>query len=80
MAEVLRIVQHDNKRGYLPLGRGQVSFVLLKRLGEPAWTADYPLTPVALDEVARAIDRARYLDDPQPGRLAGGTALPRAFV
>jgi 3-dehydroquinate synthetase len=73
-AEVLRIVQHDNKRGYLPISRGQVPFVLLKRLGEPAWTADYPLTLVALSEVARAIDRARYLDEPRPGCLAGGTA------
>jgi hypothetical protein len=71
---VLRIVQHDNKRGYLPISRGQVPFVLLKRLGEPAWTADYPLTLVALSEVARAIDRARYLDEPRPGCLAGGTA------
>lgn len=54
--DVITYVRSDNKRGYLRLADDESAFVLLRRLGEPAMTADLPLVAVKLDEVAWAVE------------------------
>ncbi|WP_454561849.1 2-deoxy-scyllo-inosose synthase [Mycobacterium haemophilum] len=54
--DVLAYLSKDNKRGYLRLADDESAFVLLRRLGEPMVTADHPLVPVKMQEVARALE------------------------
>jgi 3-dehydroquinate synthase len=54
--DVVEVVHHDNKRGYLPgLTRGQVAMILLTDLGRPAGRAEAPLVAVELDQLVPAI-------------------------
>ncbi|RMI28385.1 2-deoxy-scyllo-inosose synthase [Nocardia stercoris] len=56
VADVLRVVADDNKKGYLAPDPDSLPFVLLRGLGEPARTGDLPLVPVALTEIRAALD------------------------
>jgi 3-dehydroquinate synthetase len=54
--EVIEVVHHDNKRGYLPgLTGGQVAMILLTDLGRPAGRTDAPLVAVEIDQLVPAI-------------------------
>lgn len=54
--EVLAVVEDDNKKGYLDSRPDSVPFVLLRGLGEPAWTGELPLVHVATREIREALE------------------------
>jgi len=45
-SELLELLAHDNKRGYLPPVRGKYDMVLLERLGVPHRTGGTVLTQI----------------------------------
>jgi 3-dehydroquinate synthase/2-deoxy-scyllo-inosose synthase len=54
--EVLEVIHHDNKRGYLRgLPADQVAMILLTDLGRPLGRPELPLVPVGIAELAPAI-------------------------
>lgn len=55
-SEILRLLGHDNKRGYLPPRDGFVDMVQLTGLGEPVVTDGRALAQVPVATIARAID------------------------
>ncbi len=57
--ELLEVMAHDNKRGYLPSVRGTYDLVLLERLGAPHRTKGTVLTQVEEGTVRAAIEALR---------------------
>jgi len=57
--ELLDLMAHDNKRGYLPPVHGTYDMVLLERLGVPHRTGGTVLTQVEEDTVRAAIEALR---------------------
>ncbi len=57
--ELLELMAHDNKRGYLPPVHGKYDMVLLERLGVPHRTEGTVLTHVEEDTVRAAIEALR---------------------
>ncbi len=57
--ELLELMAHDNKRGYLPPVRGKYDMVLLERLGVPHRTDGTVLTQVDEDTVRAGIEALR---------------------
>ncbi len=57
--ELLELMAHDNKRGYLPPVRGKYDMVLLERLGVPHRTGGTVLTHVEESTVHAAIEALR---------------------
>ncbi len=55
-SELLELLAHDNKRGYLPPVRGKYDMVLLERLGVPHRTGGTVLTQVEESTVRAAIE------------------------
>jgi 3-dehydroquinate synthase/2-deoxy-scyllo-inosose synthase len=55
-SDVLRVIAHDNKRGYLPYRDGSVSMILLDTLGRPRMTDGLPLTYVPTASVERGLE------------------------
>ena len=55
-SELLELLAHDNKRGYLPPVRGKYDMVLLERLGVPHRTGGTVLTQVEEGTVRAAIE------------------------
>lgn len=55
--DVLAVLCHDNKRGYIRCEPGSVAFVLLEDLGKPAGEGAMPLVPVELGEVEAVLRR-----------------------
>ncbi len=58
-SELLELLAHDNKRGYLPPVRGKYDMVLLERLGVPHRTGGTVLTHVEESTVRDAIEALR---------------------
>ncbi len=57
--ELLDLMAHDNKRGYLPSVHGKYDMVLLERLGVPHRTEGTVLTQVEEDTVRAGIEALR---------------------
>ncbi len=55
-SELLELLAHDNKRGYLPPVRGKYDMVLLERLGVPHRTGGTVLTQVEEGTIRAAIE------------------------
>src|SRR4051794_1234677 len=56
---LLRIMQHDNKRGYLAERSGTIAMVQLEALGQPHRTNFTVLTQISEREVRAALMRCR---------------------
>ncbi|WP_330182649.1 2-deoxy-scyllo-inosose synthase [Nocardia sp. NBC_01503] len=56
IADVLAVVDDDNKKGYLTARPDALPFVLLRGLGRPAMTGELPLVHVSLPEIREALE------------------------
>ncbi|MRH89163.1 iron-containing alcohol dehydrogenase [Nocardia sp. SYP-A9097] len=55
-ADVLEVMDDDNKKGYLDSRPDSLPFVLLRGLGRPAMTDDLPLVHVSRPEIREALE------------------------
>ncbi|MCU1648478.1 MAG: 3-dehydroquinate synthase [Nocardia sp.] len=69
VADVLGVVEDDNKKGYLDARPGSVPFVLLRSLGRPAMTGNLPLVQVSVQEIREALE---VIAQPSPAAPAVG--------
>ena len=55
VAEILDVIRHDNKRGYLPAGDDEIPLVLLSRLGMPVRVGGKPLALVHVEVIESVV-------------------------
>jgi 3-dehydroquinate synthase/2-deoxy-scyllo-inosose synthase len=56
---ILKRIAFDNKSGYVPRTEGFQPMILLRELGVPVYSGEYPLTPVPVDVLREAIEEVR---------------------